>query len=347
MRRLKNSLRVLVLATLASAFVIASPAIAGPSGGTTVIADLNGDGISDLTVLNDSNAKTYGYLFNGDLGVMPTGSGTIKKLPPAWTAIALCDVNGDLDNDLLIQNDANGTIFGYLLTGTEVGDSGVIKKIPAGWTYKSCADVNGDGNADIVIQNDTSDMIFTYLLDGLNVGNSGSIKKIPDGWAFLGLADLTADNINDILIQGDTNGKVFGYILENDSSNFPEVATSGNIKKLPGGYDVSGTGDVNGDGSSDLQIQNAAGVVYTYILSGLSVTNQGRIKKLPGGYDSLGFGDLTGNGVDDLIIENPQSLVVFGYTLTGTPPTVDTSGQIKKLNAGWDPLVFQYAVPGN
>ena len=47
MRRLVKNLRVLVLAAAASAFVFASPALAGPAGFLGVIADLNGDGTLD------------------------------------------------------------------------------------------------------------------------------------------------------------------------------------------------------------------------------------------------------------------------------------------------------------
>ena len=149
MRRLKKSLRVFALATLASAFVIASPAMAGPSGGLSVIADLNGDQIADMTILN-ADAKTYGYLFDGSLGV--ESQGLIKKIPNGFSAIQVCDINGDLNSDLLFQ-DSSRKVRAYLLDGTSVSDEGLIKQIANGYTVAGCADINGDGKADILAYN--------------------------------------------------------------------------------------------------------------------------------------------------------------------------------------------------
>ena len=179
MRRLVKNLRVFVLAAAASAFVFASPALAGPDGGLSVIADLNGDAGGSHDPEGLKRSKTYAYLLNGDRRSISQGS--IKTIPSGWEPVAICDINGDLNADLLIQNAS--TAQGVRVPPERNDDRGSRDSQggPSGWEVVGCSDINGDDKSDLMIQNTSTRKVFAYLLDGTSVESQGTIKTVPVG----------------------------------------------------------------------------------------------------------------------------------------------------------------------
>ncbi len=316
--------------------------------------DVNGDGIDDLIIgameadANGSySGKTYvvfgtasGFdatlnvsTLNGSNGFSLEGEAENDNFGNSVNVAG--DVNGDGIDDIIIgafradPNDINsgssyvifGTTLGFEATmnmSTLDGNNGFrldgeAESDNSGISVSTAGDINGDGLDDIIIG------AFRTDSNGINSGSSYVIFGTSSGFnATLNLSTL--DGSNGFRIDGETAGD-----------------TSGN--------DVSGAGDVNGDGLDDLIIgttnleSNNSDTGSSYVVFGstsefnatlnLSTLNGRNGFRLDGeaANDNSGsaisaVGDFNGDGSDDIIIgawgaspngeQSGSSYVLFG-----------------------------------
>ena len=263
--------------------------------------------------------------------------GTINGDNSGWSVSGAGDVNGDNIDDVIISApDANP--FGrtnagesYLIFGRTTWQNidlaslstygiriyGAANGDKTGISISAAGDVNGDGYADF--------LIGAYLADPLGRSDAGESYLIfgkNTGWTDIDLSTLT-------LPQGIT---IYGAVSGDNS-----------------GYSVSGAGDVNSDGYSDIIIgayrANPFGrlvVGESYIIFGKNTTwtnidlnttlsfpqgikIYGAADGGSSGYSVSSAGDVNGDGYSDIIIGAPitdpfgrmdagSSYLIFGKT---------------------------------
>lgn len=180
------------------------------------VADLDGDGLNDIIVVNNLRAK-INLLYNltgktNHADVTPESNPDLNQLPP--------DARFRIDS---IPTD---------------------ERISA----LAVADLNGDGRPDLVYFGDTKDLVVRY-----NLGTNGWSE--PKSWHFedgrldanaLATGDLNGDGLTDIAFLGD-NGAVY-FLAQQPDHTFAEpvkISYSGTPKAVQ-------IVDVNGDGKNDL-----------------------------------------------------------------------------------------------
>ena len=245
----------------------------GGAGATSVtVADVNGDGRSDLLVANCGCHN--GTFFNtGSVGVLlGNGDGSFQTVvnyssggPYPWS-VAVADVNGDGESDLMVANSCwcgvNGTVAVLLGAG-----DGTFQ--PAG-TYDSggnlplsiaVSDVNGDGVPDLVVADRcrnsdcNTNAVVGVLLDKRD-GTFEPVVIFDAGGNFtnsVAVADVNGDHRPDLLTA--INGGV-GVLLNNPQADTtpPVITLSATPKVLwpPNGrmvpVTVSGTITDTGSG---------------------------------------------------------------------------------------------------
>jgi hypothetical protein len=238
---------------------------------SVVMADLNGDGVLDLSYASGMSVQTL--LGNGD-GTFRSGpSTTLNQIPLAVAATG--DFNKDGKADLVVtvyDLFTTGLDFVVVLPGNGDGTFGPAVSVAGsgsslvGSITAAVGDFNGDGNLDIITGIETTGSTIQGILQvalgngdgtftaGVNVPNVSSVTT-P-----VLVTDLNGDGILDLVTGG------YGYFGRGDGT-FPTNQGS------TGTPTYVFAGDFNGDGYADL-LDETITLSGTNTLAALGVTLQ-------------------------------------------------------------------------
>jgi hypothetical protein len=265
-----------------------------------VITGVPGDGMSGATV-------TGGGDINGDgLADLVVASRANFAISAGWYPMEYAS-SGTTSETYVVFGKANTTavslaaLSATTTLGFKINTTGTT---PAGWSVSNAGDVNGDG------------------LDDMLVGNPNYGAR--DGRAYLiyGKASGAAVEVSSLPAIGASNSTGF-MITADQPSNNPGLTTMA-------------SGDINGDGYSDLVLGAwfqgsgaAAGPGGAYVVYGNSTNTSLDISTLTAGSNTRGFqiigegnagidiagvGDVNGDGLADVLLQGNQGLVGVGNT---------------------------------
>ena len=262
------------------------------------------------------------------------------------------DVNGDGIEDLVVGapeasgSPKKGAILAYFGTTDGISTSpswdwmGEQEGDNFGFSFAKLGDVNGDGSADFAAgalyaegNAPLSGVVYVYqggqsspeLLVRLN----GDQAHDRFGYAIAG-ADLNADGYNDIIISAlhawghaFQSGIVYVFFGGTEIASVPNVVLKGDHTNHGTGFCLA-TGDINGDGLSDLFVGGGDSVYLFYgrrnfaehfaTVSDPDVTIYGKSER-GGRHSGSGFGDyiafigdVNDDGFGDLVVANPKRI---------------------------------------
>ena len=247
--------------------------IARDLGGTpyrsysAVLADLKGDGISDVILGNDAPDPKVVYLNDGK-GNFRLGS-TFGK--PEWPTrnVAVADLDGDGLPDIIVANrygrSGSGANYVCLNRGNGKFDSDCIAFSHESATTIAPADFNGDGFIDLAVANRDGGQSYVYLNDG----KANFSKRIafgrPDATIRVAVAaDLTGSGRMDIVAIDEQRG-TFIYFNQPDGT-FSAAVPFGDGSGTPYGIAI---GDLNKDGWPDIAVARSGAANVVYFSSGV------------------------------------------------------------------------------
>ena len=190
------------------------------------IADVNSDGLADLTV-NTGTWISNGF---GDF----TNTSTIS---------AACqypiDFNGDGRVDCLASVDPNLT--GTFTPSLQVADGTVAPKVVSNFSTPAAnlfaagnsvqiADINGDGRSDIIVTNNNGTNVYLSNGDGTfstdpSFNLTGTVLQKTDGTSTYTLGDFTGNSFTEILQMTSTSGNTLYTKFNNPGAPLPDQLT--------------------------------------------------------------------------------------------------------------------------
>lgn len=316
------------------------PAHTYASGGynaySVAVADVNGDSTPDLLVANEYESSSNTN--NGGVGVLLGNGDGIFQPAQAYASlgthalsVAVADVNGDGQSDVLVANEYQGDNFAVgsvgVLLGKGDGSFQAVQTYASGGQFANsvaAADVNGDGKLDLLVSNEyqsngsNSNGVIGVML-GRSDGTFQAVQAYGSGGQFpklVTVADVNGDSKPDLLVANElesssnaNNGGV-GVLLGNGDGSFQDALTFAS----GGAFAISiAVADVNGDGKPDLLIANECqnnadcsnGTIGVLLGNG-DGSFQPAQAYASGGYFlvSVAAADVNGDGKPDLLIVN-------------------------------------------
>ena len=300
---------------------------------SVAVADVNGDGRSDLLVSNFYNVAV----------LLGSGDGTFQSAVvydsggefPVFVAVG--DVNGDSKPDLVVahlfaESNGDGSVAVLLGNGDGTFQAPVIYDAGGSYTMAvAIADVNGDGKPDLLVAGGTSGIVS--VLSGNGDGSFQPAISFPSGGAYpdsLVIADVNHDGKLDVLVVNYWSSTL-GVLLGNGNGTFRAAVTyrSGGasaLKKM--GLAVA---DVNGDGNLDLLVANECSTncldeaVVGVLLGNGDGTFRTAVTFQSGGYlaDWVAVGDINDDGFPDVLVANKCST---NFNCEGTGESMGSVG---------------------
>ena len=306
------------------------------SGGSTpeyaIAGDLNGDGRPDIVTSNNSTStgSVLGVLLqraNGSfapVATYPSGGSTPYQ-------IALGDVNGDNQLDVVVVNLQSDNVGVLLGTGTGTLGKATLYALPlgAGPIGLSLADMNRDGWLDIVTGNSyfnggdgiTNGSVSILLNSGSGTFGAATTYVTGGSLRELALADFNKDGVLDIAAvsantASNSTGTKLLYVLLSRSGGYAPVATYA-VGSSP---TVLTTGDLNRDGQPDLVFNRIREGNIGVLLGRPGGTFSAMTTYTAGGTFVTGveLGDVNGDNLLDAVVGNYYGKGVDMLLGTGT-----------------------------
>lgn len=350
--------------TLNGAFAPKVDLPAGTNPGSVAIADIDGDGKSDI-VVNNHNAATVSAYRN----ISSVGSLAASSFGPAVPFItgtvpyrvAMGDLDGDGKPDLVVSNNTDGTIS--VLRNTSVSgtiDAGsfaakVDYSVGASPQGIRISDLDSDGKAEIIVaRSGGSISVFK---------NVGSVGTITAG-SFSPKVDFTVGNIpyNVAVNDFDGDGKpdlAAVNVGSHSVSILRNVATPGTINTssfatkidFSTGTSPEGmaTGDVDGDGRPDIIVANKNDATVSVLrnTSTPGAINFATKVDFATGPDpfSVAIADLDGDAKPDIVTSNNTSNTVSLLRNTASAGSISAGSFAGKvdLTTGTSPFSITIA----
>ncbi|MFM7137649.1 MAG: FG-GAP repeat domain-containing protein [Planctomycetota bacterium] len=226
---------------------------------TPLIGDVDGDGRADLV----SRAANTG------MWVLRRGTGSAFGNPELlgqwnaavnWSNVALADVDGDGDHDIVARRPATGDwhVGLYARSPNSTIETRVFGNFvtTVNWTNVAVVDFDGDGLADIVGRNPATNAWWLARSTGAAFTNV-RLGAFAAGvnWANVGFADVDGDYDVDILARNPTTG---GWTVGRNDGGAAIALVAFGTWPAAGQWQLAAVGDYNGDGKADVVGFNAA-----------------------------------------------------------------------------------------
>lgn len=315
------------------------------TGGTNNISI---DSLNDILWRNPVTGETF--LWQTDLG--PTTRASIipnDYLASVWRYGGTADFNKDGNTDVLWHNIQTGEVIIWKTNGNAIeafvnptfNQLGNNFLVPAEWHIEDISDYTGDNKADIFWRNYQTNQVAVWEMNGFDYVSSKYVSQpISLDWKVEAIADFTGAGSKSLFWRNQKTGATALWKIAGEQ--WLNGGWTGGIDlklTVDQGWKVVGTGDMNGDRTSDVLWQNTGSGDAVVWYMGRSGFIRGEFLPKPtNGFTIKGAADFNLDGVTDLLLQNPltrqnqiwylqQTSTGIAYGSSATLPNADPGAQ--------------------
>ncbi len=222
---------------------------ANQSAPHALLADMNGDGITDCVLYASSTRQTAVWYLNNNVRF---GSAYGPTITAGWSLVALSDFNRDGRPDYVLFNPSTRQTAIWYLSGVTYLSGAYGPTLPAGWRLVATGDFNHDAKPDFALFNPSTHQTALWYLTN-NVFVSGTYSAtLPAGWNVTGVADFDRDgNLDYALFNSSTRQSAIWYL------SGAVLARGQYGPVVASGYQLVGTADFDRDAKPDYLLYNS------------------------------------------------------------------------------------------
>jgi hypothetical protein len=214
---------------------------------------------------------------------------------------------GGGSGDLLIIADHSGirTAQALQIENGNLQTAQVIAVVGNNVAFDGAGDFNNDGLMDLLAHSDNGSVrdLFAFQMTPTGVGGTTTLANLGIDWITDSFGDFNQDNTTDILIHRDAGGTRTFEVL---SINNYAVQSAPVIQITGVDWVADGTGDFNGDGTSDILEHrvnlNGTMNVQAVTLNNNAVQSVSALATIGSDWQIDGTGDFNGDGVSDILM---------------------------------------------
>jgi len=268
--------------------------------GNPVLADLDGDGGSEIIVALDAEMSDTDGLF----AVRGDGTFLWQRRYITGGPVSVADFDHDGDVEIALCGYGPGITRVYTFILDHRGQQ--IRRWQGGSQKGTAiADLDADGEFELVFC--TEDSVMAVHIDGSTVWTT-KVAEPMDGAGGLSIGDLNADGFSEVYVVNEVESNGFSYTLVYGFDHHGTALSAAGFPKAVMGNGSSCTpliGDIDGDGKKELVVAVAGAPVIAWEADG-SVTP---------GFPMFGLlGDIKASpAIEDLDRDGDIELMVNGY----------------------------------
>ncbi len=224
------------------------------------LGDFDGNGKPDLIWQNDSTRQVGVWYMSGAQGATYQGFGWLAGSGvPGWSVVALADLDGNGQPDLIWQNDTTRQVVVWYMGGAK-GDqylsfAWLQSSNSPGWSVVSAADLDGNGKPDLIWQNNATRQVGVWYMGGTQGSVFQSFAWLEGagtpGWKVVGMGDLDGNGKPDLIWQNDTTRQVVAWYMGGASGAQYQSFSWLQSSNTPG-WKIVGLADLDGNAKPDL-----------------------------------------------------------------------------------------------
>ena len=237
---------------------------------------------------------------------------TYYAVPAGVNGIEFAPIDFSGHHRALIAGESITLQITYATIGQETSTLAASTQIPSpvGLTLSSSSDsgIKGDNTTDVA----------TPVITGL--GEGGDTVTLFDGTMILGTVVVADDGTWSITTKTLASGVHTLTATETDTTqNVSAASTALNVtitSATPADLSNPTLVDFNGDGNSDILLQNHSGEVFIWEMNGLTSAGAGSLGNPGPSWHATATGDFNGDGKSDILLQN-DSGEIFLWEMNG------------------------------
>ncbi|HEX2837240.1 MAG TPA: FG-GAP-like repeat-containing protein [Phycisphaerales bacterium] len=263
--------------------------------------DLNCDGLSDFTTINEVSADLRVMLNTGNPSA-PFASMLTPYVPIPYESSPneVADFDRDGFIDVVTSSNAENRIA--IIFGNGDGTFDTPIEVPTGDYPRGFGilDVDGDGDLDITVANNLSGNVAILRNNGNRTFAAPTTVAVPGGPYGLAAAEMTNDGIIDLVVG--TSGNQQCYVLRGNGNGTFTIISN---RALGGSNWVVMCADVDNDGDMDVSTANSSSANGSILKNtGSGSLGVAAVIATGGHTVSTDFADIDGDGDQDWVLSS-------------------------------------------